>query len=186
MRRPLILSVYVRLSGLAIIMAATPGIAQDNDLMQARQQEWLAAHNAARTEVGFAPLRWSAELAEDAGTWANHLVSQRLFHHAPEEVLKGQGENLWRGTRGSYSPEQMIFYFVTEKHNFRTGVFPDVSRTGRWRDVGHYTQIIWPKTRKVGCALAADRDQEVLVCRYWPAGNIMGYNIKFPKRSSRP
>ena len=60
---------------------------------------------------------------------------------------------------------------------FRPGVFPDVSRTGRWSDVGHYTQIIWPETQEVGCATALNASHEVLVCRYWPAGNVIGYRL---------
>jgi hypothetical protein len=168
-----------------MIMAATPALSQEAEPVLASRQDWLAAHNAARTEVGLGPLQWSEALAQDAQSWANHLARQQSFTHAPPGFRKGQGENLWRGTRGFFSPRQMIASLLTEKHNFRPGTFPSVSRTGRWSDVGHYTQIIWPETRKVGCALAADRDDEVLVCRYWPAGNVVGYRLQFAQRLSQ-
>jgi len=43
--------------------------------------------------------------------------------------------------------------------------------------VGHYTQLVWQKSRKVGCAKAnskTDRGGSYIVCRYYPAGNIVG------------
>jgi hypothetical protein len=43
--------------------------------------------------------------------------------------------------------------------------------------VGHYTQLIWPTTREVGCAVAKGQGNDVLVCRYAPAGNVLGEKI---------
>jgi hypothetical protein len=60
---------------------------------------------------------------------------------------------------------------------FQRGVFPAVSRTGNWEDVGHYTQIVWPTTTRVGCAIASTSRTDYLVCRYSPAGNIDGRPI---------
>ena len=56
---------------------------------------------------------------------------------------------------------------------FRPARFSDVSTTGNWADVGHYTQMIWPGTQRIGCAIAKAARSDVLVCRYWPAGNVM-------------
>lgn len=81
------------------------------------------------------------------------------------------------GTAGYFTPQQMIAHFAAEKQHFRAGDFPQVSRTGNWADVGHYTQIVWATTREVGCATARGARFDVLVCRYWPAGNLMGARI---------
>jgi uncharacterized protein YkwD len=175
----------VRAIGLALLMTAMPAMPQEQREQQAAEREWLAAHNAARAEVGLAPLRWSNALARDAGDWAMHLADRRTFQHTPDHLRGGQGENLWRGTRDHYSPWQMISYFVAEKRDFRPGTFPHVSHTGRWSDVGHYTQIIWPETQEVGCATARNHRHEVLVCRYWPAGNVMGTRLDPAERLSR-
>ena len=51
---------------------------------------------------------------------------------------------------------------------------PAVSRTGDWSQVAHYTQIVWPATQRVGCATASNRSNDYLVCRYLPAGNVVG------------
>lgn len=137
----------------------------------------LEAHNIERAEVGLPPLVWNENLVRDAASWADHLARRNLFDHASPEIRRGQGENLWRGTRDRWSPWEMIGFFASEKRYFHPGNFPDVSRTGNWGDVGHYTQIIWPETREVGCAIIRTAADEVLVCRYWPAGNIWGQRI---------
>ncbi len=78
------------------------------------------------------------------------------------------------GTRGAYSYADMVRLWVEEGRQFRPGRFPNVSRTGSVWHVGHYTQIIWPTSRRVGCATASNRTNDYLVCRYFPAGNIVG------------
>lgn len=134
----------------------------------------LAAHNRERARLGIAAMAWSPRLAGEARQWADSLARRRAFEHSGHE---GVGENLWMGTSGYYSVEQMIGGFVEEGRHFRAGTFPDVSRTGDWADVGHYSQLIWPGTREVGCALVRGGRDEVLVCRYWPAGNIIGQQV---------
>ena len=64
--------------------------------------------------------------------------------------------------------------WVREKRYFKPGAFPANSTTGRWEDVGHYTQLMWRDTRQVGCALATGAREDVLVCRYSAAGNYVG------------
>ena len=55
----------------------------------------------------------------------------------------------------------------------RPGIFPAVSSSGNWEDVAHYTQMVWPTTTHVGCALY-QADWDYLICRYSPPGNIDG------------
>ena len=81
------------------------------------------------------------------------------------------------GTVDAYSPEEMIDAFIMEKEDFRPGTFPNVTTGKDWTEIGHYTQLIWPATREVGCAVAKDSNYDVLVCRYWPAGNVIGSRV---------
>ena len=140
-------------------------------------QSLLDSHNEARAEVGVAALKWSDALARDAAQYAQELARLNRIRHASEEERKGAGENLWIGSTGFYSTREMMNAFLLEKRQFRPGTFPDVSATGRWTDVGHYTQIIWKETEQVGCAVANNRQNDVLVCRYLPAGNFRGVTI---------
>lgn len=140
-------------------------------------QSLLGAHNDAREKVGAPALRWSKSLANDAADYARVLADKNKIEHASEDARNGAGENLWIGTSGFYSTRAMIDAFLTEEQYFKPGIFPDVSTTGNWIDVGHYTQIIWKDTQKVGCAVTNNAQNDVLVCRYLPSGNWRGVAI---------
>ncbi len=135
----------------------------------------LKRHNAERAIVGVPPLAWDAKLAADAAVWAKHLAATRRFEHSPDNSdAAPQGENLWMGTARAYSPEDMVDGWIEERQYYRPGLFPKVTTTADWSDVGHYTQLIWRNTTQVGCALATGGGNDVLVCRYSPAGNWDG------------
>lgn len=137
----------------------------------------LAAHNAERDRSGLSRLSWSSRLAQDAQDWAVVLSKKGTLEHASSERRRNMGENLWMGSAGYYSAETMIEGFLAERARFRPGTFPQVSRTGNWSDVGHYTQVIWPTTTEVGCAVAKGRVNDFLVCRYNPPGNTFGQKV---------
>ena len=114
----------------------------------------LTLHNRERASMGLPPLRWSAELSQEAGSWASSLADRGAFEHSSRGDF---GENLWMGSADWFSPEQMVGAFLSQRRVFRPGRFPHVSRTGNWMDVGHYTQVIWPETQAVGCGVARSR-----------------------------
>lgn len=134
----------------------------------------LAAHNAERALVRLPPLLWDSKLAQGASAYAQQIALTGRFEHSDRRTRPGIGENLWYGTRGAYSLEAMVGGWASEKRDFRPGFFPSVSRTGNWYDIVHYSQIIWPATRRVGCALASSPSTDYLVCRYSPKGNVDG------------
>ena len=137
----------------------------------------LASHNAARARVGSAPLVWDATLASSAAVWARNLANTNRFIHDPNYR---DGENLWRGSKGIFTTDQMVDRWIAESQFFKPGVFPNVSTDGNWTSVGHYTQVVWHSTTRVGCALASNAMTDVLVCRYTPLGNINGRNPLAP------
>ena len=137
----------------------------------------LVLHNRERAAVGAAPLSWDRGLAAAAAGYGPALARRGRLAHSPPESRPGEGENLWMGTRGAYSLEEMVGGWAAEKRLFVPGTFPDVSRSEAWSDVAHYTQMIWPSTTRVGCALHASARWDFLVCRYAPTGNVVGRRI---------
>ena len=134
----------------------------------------LAAHNAERARMHMPPLVWDTELGNGAAAYAQQMAFTGMLQHSNRQARRGVGENLWMGSHGDFSPEAMVGGWSSEKRYYMPGVFPNNSRTGNWEDVGHYTQMIWPTTTRVGCALAATPRVDYLVCRYASAGNIDG------------
>ncbi len=134
----------------------------------------LTVHNDVRDQAGLPRLRWDETLARGAMQWARVLAQDGNLRHSSHESREGIGENVWMGTADFFTIEHMLEGMVDEKRDFRPGIFPDVSRTGRWEDVAHYTQMIWPTTEEVGCALASSGGRDALVCRFAPMGNIVG------------
>ncbi|MGE5564447.1 MAG: CAP domain-containing protein [Bacillota bacterium] len=134
----------------------------------------LAAHNAERAALGLPLVVWDNELGTAAAAYATQMASTGIFAHSDRHARRGIGENLWFGTHGAYPVESMVGAWASEKRMFAPGIFPNVSRNGNWMDVAHYTQMIWPATQRIGCALASTRQYDYLVCRYSPAGNIDG------------
>ena len=138
----------------------------------------LAAHNKERAAVGAPPLQWNQDLADHAASYGPTLASLRRMVHSPREGRPGERENLamaWHGTR---SLEQLVDMWSEERQLLVSGsyLFPAMSRTGRWQDIAHYTQMVWPTTTHVGCAIFA-ADWDYLICRYSPPGNEDGKPI---------
>jgi hypothetical protein len=134
----------------------------------------LAAHNRERSAAGIPPLQWDSALAADAAEWGEELAALGDIEHSPDEEDDPQGENLFLGTKGHFAPEAMVGMWIEEKKHFKPGVFPNNSRTGDLEDVGHYTQLMWRATVRVGCAVRPNEEHDILVCRYSEAGNVIG------------
>jgi hypothetical protein len=146
-----------------------PSVHSQTTQISASLSPIVTAHNQYRSAVGVGALQWSTTLATSAQGWANHLAAIHQLVHS------GPGENLWMGTRGAYTDTQKVDAWGAEQQYFLAGrPFPDVSTTGNWQDVGHYTQLIWWNTTSVGCAQASDSSFDYLVCQYSPPGNVIG------------
>ncbi|WP_265563487.1 CAP domain-containing protein [Sphingomicrobium arenosum] len=155
--------------------AATTAAARGEEHMRSAV---LDNHNRARASHGVAPLRWDPALAASAMEHARYMARTGQYHHdRTPGRRKYQGENMWRGQRGQFGYDVIVGTMTDEVRHFRAGTFPHVSRSGSWYDVGHYTQIVWPTTTHVGCALASSATMDYFVCRYSPPGNKDGVRV---------
>ena len=128
----------------------------------------LAVHNRERSAVGSSPLVWSDELAAEAKTWAEHLVTTGTFEHdtpifQPTAANPGgKGENIAQGAAGFHSEEQLMQGWVNESEDWNGAPVTDENLY----PIGHYVQMISPASKAVGCATASGGGTVDFVCRY--------------------
>lgn len=125
-----------------------------------------AAHNRARAELGVPALTWSSELAAVAEDWARRLAADGcgLQHRSDGRY----GENLYAVYGTSASPQEVVDSWVSEAADYNY-------KKNRCKGVcGHYTQVVWRASQRLGCASARCSEGEVWVCNYDPPGNFVG------------
>ena len=159
---------------LALIGLFAPDVVFDST----QQQEFLAAHNRWRKEVGSPPLKWSPALASTAQAWADHLKEANgcKMEHSHSDL----GENLhWASPKWSdgrvaeqvVTPSSVVDSWASERADYN----PRTNSCARGAKCGHYTQMVWRNTTQVGCGKALCKDfSQVWVCNYAPAGNYVG------------
>lgn len=146
---------------------------------EAREPERLAGttdlHNAVRASPTPAPsppladLTWDGELAAVAQAHADRCV----YGHSRGDY----GENLYAGAGRQATPADVVGAWAGEasQYDLATGTC-----SGK---CGHYTQIVWRDTQRVGCGVATCRtgspfqgfsEWEYWVCNYDPIGNWQG------------
>jgi len=141
--------------------------------------EVYKAHNAVRAEYGAPPLIRDPALEATAGAHAGLMMKAGKLVHRPREGRGTVRENLSLGLPW-WTPREHINSWLKEKKNFKAGVFPNVSLTGYWFDVGHLTQMIWIETFRVGCGMAVGGAVSAFVCHYGPGGNKDGKSVGIP------
>jgi len=134
----------------------------------------LYYHNNLRGKLGLPKLSWSSSLASQSAGYAKVLAGTSHLKHSTNRP-SNIGENLSMGTKNTYDTEKLIGLWINEKRNFISGrKFPNISRTGNWKDVAHYSLMVWRATTQVGCGVATNNKWRFMVCRYKRGGNISG------------
>ncbi|KAH6560782.1 hypothetical protein BASA50_004969 [Batrachochytrium salamandrivorans] len=133
--------------------------------------ECIERHNYFRSLAKLPPLVWSMTLAKASQKWANHLAATNKFEHSHGKVGL-YGENLYWSTSSEITCEAAMKAFYAERSLYHG----EPITADNCRAVGHYTQIMWPSTTHVGCAVAFDKTRKkyTMVFEYWPPGNVIG------------
>ena len=127
----------------------------------------LSEHNSWRSQYNMPPLAWDENLSALAQDWANRIAASGVFEHSGRPNV---GENLWGGTAGTFTLREVVDAWGQEvaQYNFAE----DSCNPGAV--CGHWTQLVWWNTTRVGCGKASGGGWEYVVCNYSPPGNFMG------------
>ncbi|KAL2157875.1 hypothetical protein VTH06DRAFT_4928 [Thermothelomyces fergusii] len=149
-------------------------------------------HNLHRSNHSAGALAWSDEHAGYAKTLAERCV----FAHDTSIGGGGYGQNLamWgsSGNPEALGSTESVARAITDGwYNDELELFPsseygkdnpDMSNFKKW---GHFSQLVWKGTEKVGCytnfcppGTLSSYGSWYTVCNYYPAGNVVGAYAK--------
>ncbi|KAH8271718.1 hypothetical protein KR044_001672, partial [Drosophila immigrans] len=139
------------------------------------EQEVLNAHNKYRAIHRAPPLVLNAELSKLASQWARHLLATNRMEHRPNNKY---GENIYWASGGNRNGVDAVksWYNEIKQYNFNNPTFQ--------KNTGHFTQVVWKSSQKLGVGFARRGDILFVVCNYDPPGNYMNEfrnNVSPPK-----
>lgn len=124
----------------------------------------LREHNIARCMHGADPLVWDDTLASHGKSWADTVHYSGMAHGDMDFDGMHVGQNLAGSCMSPGFPDsdkQAVAQWMEEE-----------SENG-----GHYTQVVWKGSKKVGCGMWCGPDLGMnccmVACDYYPAGNNM-------------
>lgn len=128
----------------------------------------LKEHNKERRLLNIPDLLWSDELAEYAAEWALQLAEADagIHHRDPDDF----GENISWFSAAPNDFSRGVTLWNEEKIDYKYKAIGN-----DWAKTGHYTQVIWKNTERVGCGCALGASGTFFfVCNYDPPGNYSG------------
>ena len=145
--------------------------------------EIVATHNRWRAQVGVGELSYSPELAVSAQAWADNLKKTNQCHMRHSKPEGQYGENIFWASAMTWSDGRRELQKISSAKPVDSwgseisdyDYAKNSCKPGKM--CGHYTQMVWKTSTKVGCALAVceDSQEQVWVCQYQPAGNWVGH-----------
>ena len=155
-----------------------------NRLTGSERNLFVKLHNDFR-KINKAPqLKWDKRLADSAQAWADKLYVDGCAMYHPKN--KRDDREFLHGGADGQNLSQFV-YTGTQNQNLKVGSIRDAFRL--WTDecqaydpkhptkhnVGHFTQLIWKDTDKVGCAYREldkpGKRASIYVCHYNKSGN---------------
>lgn len=134
----------------------------------AQQQHLLHLHNLYRRNVtppasDMCYMEWNEKLAKDATAWAKLCK----FEHGFVDGSDFAGQNLYMGWDKQGVRAVRLWY---EEYNFY-----DIHQVkcSPEKNCGHYTQMVWAQSRRLGCGVARCDNSFYVVCHYSPRGNLV-------------
>ncbi|XP_056300667.1 cysteine-rich venom protein latisemin [Pseudoliparis swirei] len=139
------------------------------------QAQIVGRHNAFRRAVqptasNMLLMSYSEEIAASAQAWVDKCI---VAHGAPStRLLDGydMGENMFY----SFGPDSWTKAVDTWHREGSHFLYPNGSSNSQ--TIGHYTQVVWNSSYKIGCGVAMCPNNIYLYsCQYFRAGNFRGW-----------
>nr|XP_054760810.1 Golgi-associated plant pathogenesis-related protein 1-like [Lytechinus pictus] len=136
------------------------------------KRDALKAHNKYRAQHGAPALKLDGRMNKYAQDWADKCAKKAQLSHRTEHKY---GENIHYAYDStgieSITGEKAskAFYDEIQRYNFGNAGFSS--------GTGHFTQLVWKKSRRLGIGVAVNpknKNQVFSVFNYDPPGNVQG------------
>ncbi len=159
---------------ISLIFNAKINAQESLEMTEELNKEFIDEHNQWRKDVGTAPLEWSDELAQYASEWGMELGKKCDMKHRPHSGKWKQihGENIFWTSAPQVTPKYVVDSWGSEIKYYKKPKPIDDD----FVKYGHYTQVVWKDTKKVGCAIIECKGNKgiIVICNYDPSGNWDG------------
>ncbi|KAL5723628.1 hypothetical protein ACHQM5_007004 [Ranunculus cassubicifolius] len=136
-------------------------------MAQNTQQDFLNAHNTPRDQVGAGAMTWNTTVAAYAQNYANKMASTCNLVHSNGPY----GENLAWSSSSTFTGTAAVNLWVDEKQYYTYST----NACAAGKVCGHYTQVVWKKSIRLGCArVVCNAGGTFVICSYDPPGNYVG------------
>ncbi|XP_059702877.1 glioma pathogenesis-related protein 1-like [Haemorhous mexicanus] len=146
-------------------------------------KDCVQTHNTLRSKVdppasNMLYMSWDPDLAKTAKAWAKKCLFKHNIHLKERGKVHPRfataGENIWTGTISVFTVKAALASWFHEVESY------DYDSNKCTKVCGHYTQVVWATSYKVGCAVhycptmqyINIRNAAHFICNYGPPGNF--------------
>ena len=133
-------------------------------------------HNILRQRHGSGKLEKLEDIANLAQTTANNCKKHEcLYHSGTSYNNEWMGQNLYLKGGAAPTGNEVANSWYSENKSY--DYIKEEGKNGAL--VGHFTQLVWKASKKIGCAVAigpwnGNDPSYYVCCNYFPGGNIQG------------
>ena len=178
------ISLYI-VAILAIVQCNNLRNLEENFNWNTVYNELISTHNTKRQNHGVSSLSKLTAIEANCQQTANNCKeNESLIHSTGTYQSQPLGQNLYmyagRAPTGSEITEK--WYSEEANYDYVNG------KSSNGGVIGHFTQLVWKNTNKIGCAYAQGKYKTYspafyVCCNYYPAGN---YNNQYIQNVFRP
>ncbi|XGW14882.1 hypothetical protein V3C99_000844 [Haemonchus contortus] len=130
--------------------------------------------------AGMLKMSYDCELERNAQLWADECI----FEHSDRKMRPNQGQNLYMTSFLYLEPTSLLHMAIEmwwkELEEFgipADAILSESFWSSKGNFIGHFTQMAWGETHRVGCAVGNCSNMGLVVCHYSPAGNRRNHSI---------
>ena len=113
------------------------------------------------------------ELIKAAQKWADYLINNDKWGHDNDRGNVGENLAMTMNSARDYRKDfdttavkrwydEIVDYYFSSGHSKNANA------------IGHFTQVVWKGSTKLGCGHGSNGQKAIVCCRYSPPGNYMG------------